>query len=130
MREIYGGIAYIIRDLYREETGWWQDRNPTSLHPLVESEAASAVLDAIVDKQAVLEKARSLAAEGKTQRALHVVDLLALAPGSSAEVVEARTLKAALCRERSKQVSPYVSKALFESSARRIESDKQSWLAD
>ena len=28
----YGAPEYIVRDLFREENGWW-DRNPTTLHP-------------------------------------------------------------------------------------------------
>ena len=32
MRPVYGDPDYIVRDLYREENGWW-DRNPTTLHP-------------------------------------------------------------------------------------------------
>jgi uncharacterized sulfatase len=28
----YGSPDYIVRDLIREESGWW-DRNPTTLHP-------------------------------------------------------------------------------------------------
>ena len=124
MRPIYGAVEYIIRDIYREENGWWADRNPTSLHPLLPAEAASAIADAIVDKQAVLEEARRLAAAGQTQAALHVVDLLAMVRAEDAVISEARDLKASLCRERAKEIDPYVSKALFESSARRYESGK------
>ena len=32
MAPTYGCADYIVRDLYREENGWW-DRNPTTLHP-------------------------------------------------------------------------------------------------
>jgi uncharacterized sulfatase len=61
---------------------------------------------------------------------MHVIDLLAMAPGMDVEVVEARGLKAELCRKRATEVRPYVSKALFESSARRIESGKLSWIEE
>ncbi len=124
MRPIYGAVEYIIRDIFREENGWWADRNPTSLHPLLPADAAAAIADAIVDKPAVLEKAKKLAEQGKTQAALHVVDLLAMAPGEGALITEARNLKASLCRTRAAEIAPYVSKALFESSARRYESGK------
>jgi alkyl sulfatase BDS1-like metallo-beta-lactamase superfamily hydrolase len=124
MRPIYGAAEYIIRDICREENGWWADRNPTSLHPLLPGEAATAIADAIVDKQAVLDTAKRLADDGRTQAALHVIDLLAMAPGDDAVFTEARDLKASLCRARAGEVAPYVSKALFESSARRYENGK------
>ncbi len=124
MQPIYGAAEYIIRDIYREQNGWWADRNPTSLHPLLPTDAARAVADAIVDKQAVLDNAKQLADAGQTQAALHVVDLLAMAPGDDALISDARELKVLLCRVRAREVAPYVSKALFESSARRYEAGK------
>ena len=119
MQPIYGAVEYIIRDIYREENGWWADRNPTSLHPLLPGDAARSIADAITDKRAVLDRARELFDQGETQAALHVVDLLALVPGEDPLVVEARELKVELWRARGGEIKPYVSKALFESSARR-----------
>lgn len=130
MGEVYGAIDYIIRDLYREENGWWSDRNPTSLHPLLPEDAAAVIASAIEDKQAVVDKARTLADEGKTQEALHVIDILAMAPGDEPEVAEARTLKAQLCRSRAKEIRPYVSKALLESAAQRYENGKIGWIEE
>ncbi len=129
MRERYGAISYIVRDLWREENGWW-DRNPTSLHPARPDEAAAAALSAIADRSAVLARARALAAEGETQLALHVVDLLALAPGDAADLIEARALKAELCRKRAEELRPYVSKALYETSAARLEAGRRVWADD
>ncbi|MCP4007252.1 MAG: MBL fold metallo-hydrolase [bacterium] len=126
MMPIYGAPEYIVRDLYREENGWW-DRNPTHLHPAPRPEAASAVLSAIVDREAVLVRARSLADSGETQLALHVIDLIALAPGDDPEVVAARELKADLCRTRAKEVKPFVSKSCYASSARLLKRGHTSW---
>ena len=108
MRERYGAVDYIVRDLWREENGWW-DRNPTSLHPAHPDAAAEAVPSAIPDRAAVLARARALAEAGETQLALHVIDLLAPAPGDGPELTEARALKAELCRRRAEEVEPYVS---------------------
>ncbi|MCO6188494.1 alkyl sulfatase dimerization domain-containing protein [Rhizobium sp. L1K21] len=116
MSERYGAVDYIVRDLWREENGWW-DRNPTSLHPAHPDDAAEAILSALTDHTAVLARAKELAAAGKTQLALHVIDLLALAPGDSPNIVEARLFKAELCQRRAGEVRPYVSKALYGSSA-------------
>ena len=126
MRPTYGCADYIVRDLYREENGWW-DRNPTNLHPAAPAEAAAAVVSALVDKRAVLSRARELDANGQTQLALHVIDLLALAPGDAPELVAARTLKAELCRKRAREVEPYVSQACYRSSAALLDRGETSW---
>ena len=86
MNPTYGCADYIVRDLYREENGWW-DRNPTTLHPAPSADAAGAVLSAIGDPQAVVDRARELADDGETQLALHVIDLVALAPGETQKSV-------------------------------------------
>ncbi|ANK81583.1 MAG: hypothetical protein TEF_12860 [Rhizobiales bacterium NRL2] len=127
MRERYGARDYIVRDIYREENGWWTDRNATNLHPAHPDEAAAAVLSAITDRKAVLDRARALADEGKSQQALHVVDLLALAPGDEPELVEARNLKADICRKRAEEIAPYVSKALYSSTATLLEGGRRRW---
>ncbi len=120
MQPLYGDPDYIVRDIFRAETGWW-DRNPTNLHPAHPDEAGAAVLAAIRDRSAVLEHARSLADAGKTQLALHVVDVLALAPGDDPDVVAARKFKAELCRTLAEDVRSFVSQSLYVSSARLIE---------
>ena len=122
----YGAPDYVVRDAYREENGWW-DRNPTTLHPAPPAEAAAAVLSAITDPQAVLDRARALADDGQTQLALHVVDLLALGHGGEPVVVAARTLKAELCNTRAGEIDPYVSKSCYRSSARLLETGPASW---
>ena len=127
MRERYGARDYIVRDIYREENGWWVDRNATSLHPAHPDDAAAAVLSAIADRKAVLDRARALADEGKLQLALHVVDMLAMAPGEDADQIEARQLKADLCRRRAEEVAPYVSKALYASTAMLLEGGRRRW---
>ena len=126
MLPIYGDPEYIVRDLFREESGWW-DRNPTSLHPSLPSDAASAVLSAITDRDAVIKKAEELRDGGEIQLALHVIDLIALAEGEDAIVVQARALKTELLRLRGKEVTAFVSKSLYESSARLLENGETSW---
>lgn len=125
MRPTYGAPDYIVRDLYREENGWW-DRNPTTLHPAPPADAAAAVLSA-VDPATVVARARELAEAGETQLALHVIDLVAVSNGSEPAVVEARALKAELCNARAKQVEPYVSRSCYRSSARLLDKGHTSW---
>jgi len=126
MRERYGAGEYIVRDIYREENGWW-DRNATNLHPGHPDAAATAVLSAITDKQAVIDRAKALVEAGDVQAALHVIDLLALAPGDDPVLIEARHLKAGLCHLRAEEISPYVSKALYKSTAKLLESGRRRW---
>lgn len=116
MKATYGDPYWIARDVYRSENGWW-DRNPTNLHPAAPGEVAAEVARAITDKQAVLDHARALAAQGKVQLALHVVDLLAALDGEAAEIVQARRLKAEWLRQRASEVRSYVSKSIFHGSA-------------
>lgn len=120
MRPLYGDPDYIVRDIFRAETGWW-DRNPTNLHPSHPDEAGAAVLSAVTDRKAVLDRARTLADEGKVQLALHVVDVLALAPGDDPDVVAARTFKAELCRTLAEDAHSFVSQSLYVSCARLID---------
>ena len=126
MRPTYGDPDYIVRDLYREENGWW-DRNPTTLHPAPPTDAADAVLSAIAEPGLVLARARELAASGETQLALHVIDLLALSKSDEPEVVEARALKAELCRARAGEVEPFVSKSCYRSTALLLDDGDASW---
>ncbi|MGE4607281.1 MAG: alkyl sulfatase dimerization domain-containing protein, partial [Myxococcota bacterium] len=123
MAPVYGAPDYIVRDIFRSETGWW-DRNPTSLHPASNTAAALAVLSAISDRGAVITRARQLAESGELQLALHVIDVLALAPGDDEELQTARQLKADWLRARAANTVSFVSKSLYLSSAKLIESGK------
>ncbi len=126
MRPTYGAPDYIVRDLYREENGWW-DRNPSTLHPASPADAAAAVRSAITDPAAVIDRARALAADGSTQLALHVIDLLALDTSDDPLAIEARAFKAELCRARAKEVEPFVSKSCYRSSAALLDGGDPSW---
>ena len=58
-----------------------------------------------------------------------MIDLVALAPGDDAVVVEARELKAELCRALAKEVTPFVSKSCYRSSAWLLDNGTTSWTA-
>lgn len=124
MRAIYGDPAWIARDVYRSENGWW-DRNPTNLHPASRPDADVAIANAITDKQAVISQASALAAQGSTQLALHVIDLLATLQCDGPEIAQARRLKALWMRQRASQTRSFISKSLFHAAAQMIE-DGQS----
>ena len=125
MRPTYGAPDYIVRDIWREENGWW-DRNPTTLHPAAPDAAAAAVLSAI-DPVRVIARARELAAAGQPQLALHVLDLVAAGPDADAHTLEARKLKAELCRVLAGTTQAYVSRTLYRTSADLLDAGHTSW---
>lgn len=120
MSPTYGDPAWIARDVYRSENGWW-DRNPTQLHPAPQAQVSAALADAITDKAAVLVQAQALAADGQTQLALHVIDLLATLQTDTPPVHEARRLKASWLRQRASEVRSYVSKSLYHGCAELLD---------
>jgi uncharacterized sulfatase len=126
MAESYGAREYIVRDLYREENGWWVSRNPTDLHPAHPDAVAGAMLSA-VDPQRVVARARELADTGELQLALHVVDLVALAPGDDPVVDEARRAKAEWCDALARRTAPFVSRSLYKGSARLLRNGHTRW---
>jgi alkyl sulfatase BDS1-like metallo-beta-lactamase superfamily hydrolase len=116
MAPTYGHPDYIVRDIYRSETGWW-DRNITHLHPSSTAAAAAAVRSAIADPGHVLDTARRLVDDGEPQLALHVVDLLALDGGDDPAVVEARELKAEIGDLLAADASSFISANLYRTMA-------------
>lgn len=120
MAPTYGDPAWIARDVYRSENGWW-DRNPTNLHPSPREDADSAIAQAITDKQAVIARACALAERGQTQLALHVIDVLASLQCDGPEIAQARKWKAQWMRQRASQTRSFISKSIFHAAAQMIE---------
>ncbi len=116
MAPTYGHPDYIVRDIYRSETGWW-DRNVTHLHPAPPDEVAAAVRAAIADTGHVLATARELHGRGDAQLALHVLDLLALGTGDDPDVLEARALKGTIAVELAESTPSFISANLYRTMA-------------
>jgi len=119
MRPVYGCPEWLAREIWRMENGWW-DRNPTTLHPAPASDVAREVLAAVGDPQRVLDRARVMARDGRLQMALHVVDLIALAPVEAPGVAAARVLKAELLRARAAEMTSAVSRHVMTSEAESL----------
>ena len=117
MAPTYGHPDFIVRDIYRSETGWW-DRNVTTLHPSPRDRVAEAVREAIADPAHVVATARRLRDEGDPQLALHVLDLLAGSSSADESVVEARALKAEVSEGLADQATSFISSNLYRSMAR------------
>ncbi len=114
LQEGYTSIEHVLRDVYRGQFGWWEDLNPTSLHPAHPHDVAREIREAIGDPSTVLIHARSLAERGEIKLALHVIDLLALDTESSPETDEAKSIKADLCRRAANELTAsYVTQSLY-----------------
>lgn len=122
----YGSPEYVVRDLCREHGGWWTTKNPTDLHPAAPDAVATAILGA-VDPSHVVALAQQHFDAGEYQLALHVVDLVAMAPGDDAVLVEARSLKADCCDKLARQTEPFVSRSLYFGSSRLLRAGKRRW---
>ena len=122
----YGSPDYVIRDVFRQENGWWTSRNPTDLHPAHPDAAATAVLGA-VDPQKVVDTARAHIENGEHQLAMHVLDLVANAPGNDPLVQQARDLKADCCDALARGCSIFVSRSMYTGSASMLRSGKRRW---
>ncbi len=122
----YGSPDYVVRDIAREHGGWWTSKNATDLHPAHPDAAASAVL-AAVDPSAAIEAAQRHADNGEWQLALHVIDLVAMAPGDSDVLTVARRLKADCCEALARSTDPFVSRSLYFGSARLLRAGKRRW---
>lgn len=121
LQQGYTSLEHVLRDVYRTQFGWWEDLNPTSLHPAHPADVAREVRAAITDPHTVLARVRALADDGRVTLALHVVDLLALGDGDEPEVVEARRLKAELCRRAAAANPSYVTQSLYLNGADALE---------
>ena len=120
MTQSYGCCEYVIRDTYLLETGWW-NRDITDLHPARPCDAADAVASAIVDHEAVLERARELHGDGEHQLALHVIDLLANVNADGSVFAEARALKRTILLALAEGCPVYQSENFYRSAARSLE---------
>ena len=105
-----------VRRVWESIVGWW-DRNPTSLQALPEGQVADAIRSAITDPESVLRRARELNDRGDSALALHVVDLLALAPGGDPIVEEARQLKSLICSALAENSQVFSVQALYRTAA-------------
>lgn len=121
LMEGYTSLEHVLRDVYRTQFGWWEDLNPTSLHPAHPADVARELRAAITDPAAVIERAAALRDAGDIQLALHVIDLLALGAGDDPAVAEARVLKAELCRLAALANPSYVTQSLYLNGADQLD---------
>jgi len=89
MRFVYSRPEFAVYNIYRWYHGYF-DHNPAHLLPRPEKEISAEIFALIGDENTILNRARNLFAEGKTQLALQVLDMLIQ---NQPEHVDARKLR-------------------------------------
>lgn len=87
LEERYGTLEFAIRGLYHRYSGWF-DQNGSHIRPAPRRDTARSFKEAMGGEEAVLARARSIAAGGDVQLALEYLDLLIDANGSKAARLE------------------------------------------
>ena len=84
LTEEYGKVAWNVRAIWHEYTGWFDPaRGTTELYGVPSSSAASAIAELAGGAERMAERARIFLLEGKPLEALHMLDVaLAASPNS------------------------------------------------
>jgi len=89
LQAVYDEPDYVIRNIWRLYGGWWDGR-PAHLKPAREAEIGGEVASLAGGIDALLARARALAAEGRLELASHLVDWAAAAAPKNWAVHEVR----------------------------------------
>lgn len=92
LQEFYGKVSFAARAYFAGTIGWF-DGNPTSLEPIPPADRAGRIVALAGGADNVWDKAQAAAADGQSQWALELLDML-IAADKRAD--EARALKADL----------------------------------
>lgn len=86
LTEEYGRVAWNVRAIWHEYTGWFDpSRGTTELYALPPASVAPALAELAGGAARIVERAAVFVAEGRPLEALHLLDIaLAAEPGSSA----------------------------------------------
>ncbi len=122
LRPLYGEYRFAIHDVYRQYHGWYDSGNPTDLFPAKSSAVAAEILK-IADEDRILESARQLVADGKSQLALHVLDVLVKADDAadSGKLLEALELKYELIKQKAGEQRSFIAANIYSSSTVQME---------
>jgi len=121
LREIYGCYRFAIHASYRLYHGWYNSGNPTDLFPAKSDEIAKEFLK-INKKETYYKHAENLFESGKTQLALHILDVII--KGSEDEnnttLLEALNLKLKILNEKSKEETSFIARNIINNSVLQI----------
>ncbi len=111
----YGHPTFVIHDVYRRYTGWY-DGNPSELFPSKRTDIAAEMLRLVPARQ-LLDRVRQLQAGGNTQLSLHIVDIVLCGTKNSVERKEAMVLKTSLLEKRAGEVGNFIAGNIMRTSA-------------
>ncbi|NRA03907.1 MAG: MBL fold metallo-hydrolase [Myxococcales bacterium] len=115
LQPVYDEPEFIVRNIYRCLGGWY-DGTPSELKPAPRQEQARAISELAGGTQALLARARALAADGNLRLACHIVDWAAEAEPESREVWQ---LRAEVYELRTEAEPSTMSRGIFGDAARR-----------
>jgi len=115
LRGNYGHPTFIIHDVYRRYTGWYNG-NPTELFPSPRSAIATEVLKFTSPEQ-ILARAHQLQQEGNTQLALHLADFIINGSKDGKNRKETILLKADLLDRRAVDIQNFIASNIMRTSA-------------
>jgi len=114
LQAVYDEPAYVIRNIWRLYGGWW-DGQPAHLKPAREAEIGLEVAALAGGIDAVVARARALAAEGRLALASHLIDWVAAAAPNSWAVHDAR---ADIYLARAQDSEALMTRGIFSEAAR------------
>ncbi len=114
LQAVYDEPDYVIRNIWRLYGGWW-DGQPAHLKPAREAEIGLEVAALAGGIDAVVARARALAAEGRLALASHLIDWVAAAAPNSWAVHDAR---ADIYLARAQNSEALMTRGIFSEAAR------------
>ncbi len=118
LASIYGHPYFIVQAVLRRYHGWF-DGNESHLFPSSTSEIAREILSLVGEPVKILDRARDLDRQGKTQLALHMVDLLI--DSGSEQKTEALLFKSQLLKIMAQKEQSLIARNIFLGGIRRID---------
>ena len=121
LRPTYGDYRFAIHDVYRLYHGWYDSGNPTDLFPAKSDEIAKEFLK-VANEGKFLERAKQLVEEGKSQRALHVLDVIVKANDTAnpETLLEALKLKHKIVKQKAKEEKSFIAMNILNTNALQI----------
>ncbi len=113
LQPLYDEAEFIVRNVIRRYGGWWSGR-PGELKPASRPALAREIADLAAGPESLLDRARSLAGEGKYRVACHLVDFALEAAPQREAVQEAA---ASIYRDRAGQAESLMATNLYRSAA-------------
>ena len=120
----YGHPTFVIHDVYRRYTGWY-DGNPSELFPSHSSTIAAEVTR-LTGAEHLIERARELQQKGNIQLALHLLDFAIGGSDDASKRKEASLLKADLLDARANSIQNFIAGNIMRTSAAALRESVES----